>query len=213
MRWLPLAIAAVLVAGCNANPDSPTDSGPMGNTTSQGTTTPPPSTGNSTTSATTTTSATSTSTYPSGPRFAGHHEEQSASDQDFPGLSANGLLSGGGERVTMEASALNFGGRTYRVSNVCVEPWTEDMAGPSGPAQIRQPAATCTAFGLRDFAPGESIAYNGGWDGTLWSNGGYTPAPSGHYMWALTFTVYTGGSGSQYTDTAQLRLPFTVTVA
>ena len=213
MRRLAALALAVLVAGCSQGDDpTPPDADPNGPPHSQA----PTSTTTATSSPTPTYSSSPTSAPAPGVTLSAQHQEDEAMDATFPGLMVAGQLDVTGNVAHFEAAANNFGQRTYRVSAICVAPWSEGMAGPDGTtAQHREPMATCAAFGLRDFPPGESIAFSAEWNGTLWSDGSdaFGPAPDGTYHWTARFQVYEGGSGAEYDRTATLPLEFQVTVA
>ena len=213
-----LACLAVALAGCASDDPRPPNADPAGPTPDQPDPTPTnttgPNTGTGSFSVSTTSSASGT-TSPQpvpGVQLAGDDQEDVAQDGDFPGLMAAGRLEVSGGIAHLEGSANNFGERTYKVSSICVQPWSEAMQGPSGTAQHRQPVATCAAFGLREFPPGESLPFSATWNGTLWTEDGYAPAPAGTYTWSATFHVYSGGEGASYDDDARLTLEFQVTV-
>lgn len=211
---LPVAVLALLVAGCAAADDpAPPNADPNG----PAQTLPPASASNSTSPtgvpSTPPKSSTSSSTYGAG--FAPHSEEESAGSADFTGLAVNGRLAGAGDALWIEASANKFSPASYRVPDgQCVQPWTEALLGPNGPVQPRRPVPTCTAFGLRPMQDNEAISIALEWDGTLWDGGQekYVPAPAGQYVWQATFHVYSGGVGAQYNESAELALAFEVTV-
>jgi hypothetical protein len=215
LRIAAFALVALLVAGCavgddtttppNADPNGPVETVPP--TPSSNTTGPP-------TTAPTTSSSSSSSASPApGVTLSGAHQEDSGTHAQFPGLIVAGQLDVSGNVARLEANANNIGQRTYRVSNICVTPWGESMTGPSGDAQHREPKAVCTAFGLRDFPPGESLPFSSTWNGTLWTGSGYGPAPDGTYTWTAKVTVYSGGSGSDFDNTATITLEFNVTAS
>lgn len=225
MRLLTLAVVlATALAGCsasddpappNADPGGPPQTLPPASTSA----TTGPSTGTptggtlSTTSSSSSASTTSAAPAP-GVTLTGQHQEDSSTDAGFPGLMVAGQLDVSGNVAHLEASASNFGQRTYRVSSICVAPWSDGMQRGGNDVQHRQPMAVCAAFGLRDFAPGESIPFSATWNGTLWTDGqGYGPAPAGTYTWSATFDVYSGGDGASFDDHAALTLDFQVTVA
>lgn len=214
MRRFVALLLTVLVAGCttgddpeppNADPNGPPETFPPTNTTAP------------TTSSPTATYASSPTSSPTpGVTVSAQHQEDSALHDDFPGLSVAGQLDVTGNVAHFEAAASNMGQRTYRVSSVCVQPWDENLLGPDGDVSHREPMATCAAFGLRDFAPGESIPFSSEWNGTLWSNEdgeGFDPAPDGTYTWTARFQVYSGGSGAEYDYAGTLELQFQVSVS
>lgn len=224
MRRLAALALVALAAGCiqdddpatppNADPNGPPQSLPPTNTTGPATSTP---TGSPTggTSPTTTYASSPTSQPTPGVTLSAPHQEDSAAHEDFPGLLVAGQLDVTDNVAHFEAVANNMGQRTYRVSDVCVTPWDESMLGPDGDVAHRQPKATCTAFGLRDFPPGESIPFSAEWNGTLWSTedgSGFGPAEPGTYTWTARFQVFSGGSGASYDYSGTLELQFQVTV-
>lgn len=208
---LPLAVLALLMAGCTAADDpAPPNADPNG----PAPTLPPTSADNRTSTGPPTAPPTSTGST-QGPGFASHAEEDSAADDDFSGLSVHGRLAGSGDAVWVEASATKFSPARYKVPDGrCAQPWTEALLGPNGPVQPRRPLASCTAFSLRDMQDNEDISIALEWDGTLWDSGteSYVPAPAGKYVWQATFHVYSGGAGSEYNESADLALAFDVTV-
>jgi hypothetical protein len=147
--------------------------------------------------------------------FPAQHEAKSVEQPDFPGLVASGTLSGGGAQVALDAQAVNNGPRTYKVSAVCVQPWGDTLAGPLGEVHRTQPQVTCLAFGLKAFPPGQSLPFHAAWNGSLWDSQAerFVPAPAGAYTWEAQFSVYAGGSGTEYETHDWLKLPFTVRVA
>jgi hypothetical protein len=220
-----LVLAAAALAGCaasddatppNADPNGPAPTLPPASTsatTGPGTGTP---TGSFSATSTTSSSATaSTSAAPApGVTLAAAHQEESATDAGFPGLMVAGQLDVSGNVAHLQATANNFGQRTYRVSSICAAPWSDGMGRGGSAVAHRQPMATCAAFGLRDFPPGESLSFAATWNGTVWTEGqGFGPAPAGTYTWTATFQVYSGGEGGSHEDQASLTLDFQVTVA
>jgi hypothetical protein len=138
--------------------------------------------------------------------------QDAAMDLDFPGLLVEGNVTPQGKEVVLHALATNYGPHTYRVSSICVPPWSESMRDADGnEVQHREPMAVCLAFGLKELAPGEAVPFNATWDGRLW-DGGYGPAPSGVYTWLAHFQVYSGGDGADFEDSATLTLEFPVEI-
>ena len=142
--------------------------------------------------------------------FPAQHMALAVPETDsYPGLRVTGFLDGEGHELTVQASAKNEGDRTYSVETGCTTPWSEELRSDRETLPMREPTATCLAYALRDFAPGEEITREFVWDGKVWSNGnGYTDARPGDYVWSIRFVAYSpDGSALKRFD-----LDFPVTV-
>lgn len=141
--------------------------------------------------------------------------QDQATHVDFPGLIVAGRATEAGA-VHVAVEARNDGSHTYKVSSICVPPWSESMQGPDGPVQHREPTAVCLAFGLKEFRPGETLDYEANWNGTLWNDARsrYERAPAGTYTWSVHFQVYRGGNESHdFEDSATLQVDFPIRIA
>lgn len=149
-----------------------------------------------------------------GPRFPTHEETRRAEYENFPGVVVEGTLAGGGPEVFIDAEARNEGRITYKVSAICIPPWTEAMRGRLGTVYPHGQEVYCHAFGLRDFRPGESIAHHVAWNGTLWDlqKERYVPAGAGTYEWTLLFEAYGQCVGNDCEVHDWIKLHFTVRV-
>ena len=149
-----------------------------------------------------------------GSRFPAHDETQHAEYPNFYGVVAEGRLTGGGSEVRIDAFARNDGPITYKVSSVCIPPWTESMQGRLGTVYPKGPHGYCHAFGLRDFPPGETIPYELTWNGTLWDQHQerFVRAEGGTYEWQLAFEAYGQCVGGQCELHDWIKLHFTVKV-
>jgi hypothetical protein len=126
-----------------------------------------------------------------GPFPAQHVALEVPETASYPGLRVTGSLDGAGHKLTVQASADNEGNRTYRVETGCTTPWSEDLRSDRETLLMREPTATCLAYALSDYAPGEEITREFVWDGKVWSNGnGYTDARPGDYVWSIRFVAY-----------------------
>lgn len=125
-------------------------------------------------------------------RFPGQAGTQHAEPPHFRGVVLAGTLTAGGDEARIDAIARNDGPLTYKVSSICVPPWTESMQGRLGPVYPHGPQGYCHAFGLRDFPPGESIPFTATWDGRLWDlqDERFVAAEPGAYEWTLLFELY-----------------------
>lgn len=145
--------------------------------------------------------------------FPVHHETREAGGSDlFPGLVVRGTLQGSGEALQVEVLARNDGPRTYRVETGCTTPWTEVVYQGETDLQHRRPVATCLAFAVRDFAPGDNLTYTAEWTGILYDADSDTfhRAPAGTYTWSVRFLAYSGDDGAA--SVKRFDLDFDVTV-
>jgi hypothetical protein len=133
---------------------------------------------------------------------------------DFPGavLRADLTVRGGDEWI-LHANATNEGQRTYRVSNICVEPWQESMREVQGEQVFpREPEAHCEAFGLGPWPPGAQDNLTLVWDGRIWGEDGMEDAPPGDYVWNVSFELYDEGDSVEYEGHGFLTVQLIVTV-
>lgn len=132
----------------------------------------------------------------------------------MPGIFANATLyqeQGGSYR--MEVLAVNEGETAYRVSNVCMPPWTDRMENGQGERiEHREPVGYCAAFGLGPFPPGAREQATLEWDGRLWEEHGLRDAPAGQYVWNATFEFFNNGSGSEFEDRDRITLELRINV-
>lgn len=149
-----------------------------------------------------------------GDRFPSQHETRTAEQENFRGVVLTGTLDAGGGRAGLTALAENRGPLTYKVSSVCVPPWTDAMAGRFGEVHPHGPVGYCHAFGLRDFGPGESIPFEAEWDGRLWDlqEERFVRAEAGTYEWTASLEMYAQCVGSACDVHDWVRLRFTVEV-
>lgn len=183
-RLLPvLAVVLVALAGCTT-PDEdavPSDTATPSATTSSG--------------ASTATSSGSGTTFPPYEPPAGWTE--APAHPEYPGLHLAARATGNGRDFHVEATAANDGPQTYKVSSICVDPWSEAMRRDGQRVQHEGPRVACAAWGVAPFRPGERLSYSGDWNGTQWSDSGgmgsYSPVPAGDYVWSVGFSVYRGG--------------------
>jgi hypothetical protein len=215
-RAFALTLLALLVAGCSAGT---TDDQTPPNADPNGQQTFPPVASTSSTGPPDTNSSTPTSNPTAAPRpasFGAHDQEDTTTDDDFPSLMVSGRLQGSGPQLRIEATANNLGERAYRIPDgMCKQPWSESMTGPAGTmVDHRQPFSSCAAFGLKPFPGHDYLSKELTWNGTVWdeATGTYVSAPSGTYVWTVTFDVYDGGSGAQFDEHSALTLSFDVHV-
>ncbi len=145
--------------------------------------------------------------------FPVHHQTHEAGDSElFPGLVVRGTLDGSGEALEVTAVARNDGPRTYRVETGCTTPWTEVVFQGETTLRHRRPVATCLAFAVREFAPGENLTSTSEWTGILYDEGSKTfhRAPAGNYTWSVRFLAYSGDDGAA--SVKRFDLDFEVTV-
>lgn len=146
-------------------------------------------------------------------QFPAHHETREAPASElFPGLSLRGTLQGSGEALQVTATARNDGPQTYQVETGCTTPWTELVYRGETDLQHRRPVATCAAFALRPFEPGETVGFVANWTGILFDPETETfhPAPAGSYTWSVRFLAYSGDA--ERASVRRLDLDFDVTV-
>lgn len=96
----------------------------------------------------------------------------------------------------LEVLAENLGRQAYRVSSVCVPPWTDAMDAQGEPVDHREPVGSCAAFGLGPFGPGARQEMTFRWDGKVWHEGGPRDAPPGTYRWTATFEFFEEDTGT-----------------
>lgn len=152
-------------------------------------------------------------TSPGGATFPVHHETREASPSElFPGLSLRGTLQGSGEALEVTATARNDGPNTYQVETGCTTPWAEVVYQGETDLQHRRPVATCAAFALRPFEPGENLSFAANWTGILFDpdTGTFHAAPPGTYTWSVRFLAYSGDM--ERASVRRLDLDFDVTV-
>ena len=148
-------------------------------------------------------------------RFPPHDESKSQEYPNFENLVLRGTLHGGGPTVTLDATATNEGPHTYKVSSICVSPWSDGLVSSLGEVHRTEPTAHCDAFGLKDFKPGERLQFSATWNGTLWDSQkeGFVDAAPGTYTWHLMFHAYKGGKETyEYETHDMIPLEFTVNV-
>ena len=132
---------------------------------------------------------------------------------DFPGMLLEATLREGDAGFVLDATARNEGPNTYRVSNICVEPWDETLENDGGDLVYRsEPLAHCEAFGMGPFPPGAEESIQLTWDGDLWDEGHREPAPAGTYTWTILFEVFDEGEGTEFEQRERLAVPFTVEI-
>lgn len=133
----------------------------------------------------------------------------------LPGVFANATLyqdPHGSYR--MEVLAVNEGETSYRVSNVCIPPWTDRMeTGQGERVEHREPVGYCAAFGLGPFPPDARERATFEWDGRLWEEGGPRDAAAGGYVWYATFEFFASGSGAEAEDRERITLGLHLNVA
>jgi len=204
-------LLALLLAGCTAGSDNGPKSDPLGTKSypplpDSNTTGPPTAPPNATAS------SSSSSTYTTG--LAPQDQEDTAADDAFPGLGVSGRVHVAGGQARLQATANDYGGRTYRIpDDGCGSSFTQAMTGPDGSAvAFRKPAASCTPA-LRDLQPGQYVSADFVWNGTLWdqASGTFVPAPVGTYTWSVTLSARQAGSTASDPATA-LTLQFQVHV-
>lgn len=148
-------------------------------------------------------------------RFPVHNESKSQEYPNFENLVLRGTLQGEGPAVTLSATATNEGPHTYKVSAICVPPWSDSLVSSLGEVHRTQPMAYCAAFGLKELKPREKLDFEATWNGTLWDSdkAAYVEAAPGNYTWHLLFHAYKGGDESHEYDTYDMiPLQFTVSV-
>ncbi|HEX9815723.1 MAG TPA: hypothetical protein VGB18_01975 [Candidatus Thermoplasmatota archaeon] len=152
---------------------------------------------------------------PGNDRFPRHDESKTQEYPNFENLVLRGRLQGEGPQVTLTATATNEGPYTYKISSICVPPWSDSLVSSLGEVHRTEPMGYCAAFGLKEFKPGQTEKFEATWNGTLWDSHkeAYVDAAAGKYVWHLLFHAYSGGkSDGEYEGHDTIRLEFTANV-
>jgi len=198
-----LVAAAVVFAGCNAGVDAPDDVDDVTDPTDDGAGGGDGGAGGD---------------GGDGTGDGGDQAYDQDSDPEFPGLVLDGTMDPQADNgsAVITASVRNNGNEQYRITNICVEPWSENMTMAGEPVQHREPMVHCMAFGLGTFENDTRIF---AWNRTVWEEdatglgtGHYVAAAPGDYIWQVHYRVYKGGTGPEFDQATTLSIGFTVTV-
>jgi hypothetical protein len=116
----------------------------------------------------------------------------SAESEALDGLVLEVVRTDSGRDHRLDATARNTGWEIFWflwVPQCSLDPWGEEMVGPSGPALPREPGVHCLPCGWDALSPGETMSKSYTWDERVWDvdDGTSRQAPEGRYVWSVHF--------------------------
>ena len=116
----------------------------------------------------------------------------SAESRALDGLVLEVVRTDAGRDHRLEATVRNTGWEIFWylwVPYCELDPWGEEMVGPSGPVNPHEPEAHCLPCGWDALSPGESLTESFAWDERVWDvdDGTASEAPPGRYVWTVHF--------------------------
>ena len=148
----------------------------------------------------------------------GSSEHRSDSSTALPGVTVNATHAVEGRLHAVAMAACNAGPHTYYVYTSQSGAWTDSMRGPDGEVATRNELYT-QECGWTAFRPGEVLRGHFTWDETLYQgqdNDGQErpakPAPSGDYLWTVTFTAWNEDTCPYQDDWRHVEVAFELTV-
>jgi hypothetical protein len=114
--------------------------------------------------------------------------------EDLPGVEMLLTHRADGRSHEVEATVRNEAAMVYWhlwVPHCALEPWSDQMTGPRGAVQPREPEAHCQPCGTDALAAGEVMRRTFRWDERVWDwdTESMREAPEGAYRWEIRFAA------------------------